>query len=423
MIIKKENFYSFIFALLLFAQLYVESFRINTVLQIGALMVYFFFEKPKVSAFLLKVIIPPTLIFIIGFFGFFFHKYHTFNFIKDVFHFLKPILGLSIGYLFFSKSNDFKSFIKVVVLTGFFSALVHFLVLFISGNIFSGSVEVIREYSKDNFLELFGIFFLIYFERFHGQRLFVKKLTYRIIFLTLLASCILYFSRTMVIVAFILFVSLKGYTYLTFRSVRILGLFVVMIIAVYAYLFSIKIDRNAEGLENFMYKIKNAPSELFVTRIDRDNHKDLWDHWRGYEVKCAFDLMNEQPTSYLIGTGQGSLVNLRFKAPLAGNESNGLKFISELHNGYIYIFYKTGAVGLVIVLVFLFSIYNVINKKKENSSISVIFISAIGLIFFFSTLTITGIYNSRDVIIYILGALLYFYNDERRTTKNSNEAN
>lgn len=151
MIIKKENFYSFIFALLLFAQLYVESFRINTVLQIGALMVYFFFEKPKVSAFLLKVIIPPTLIFIIGFFGFFFHKYHTFNFIKDVFHFLKPILGLSIGYLFFSKSNDFKSFIKVVVLTGFFSALVHFLVLFISGNIFSGSVEVIREYSKDNF--------------------------------------------------------------------------------------------------------------------------------------------------------------------------------------------------------------------------------------------------------------------------------
>ena len=32
-------------------------------------------------------------------------------------------------------------------------------------------------------------------------------------------------------------------------------------------LFSIKISRNQPGLESFLYKIKNAPSEIFKTKI------------------------------------------------------------------------------------------------------------------------------------------------------------
>lgn len=382
-----------------------------------ALLVYFFFEPPILPKHLLRTISPVVSIFVIGFIGFFFHEYQTFNFIKDIFHFLKPILGLSIGYLFFSKNNNFKGFVKTIVLAGAFSAIVHILVLIFSGNLFSATIEVIRQYSKDNFLELFALFFLIFFERFEKETLFKKKSTYWIILIMLLLSCILYFSRTMIIVSFILFASIKGYTYLTVRSLKIIGIFVGAVVLLYAYLFSIKIDRNAKGLENFLFKIKNAPEELFVTKIDRNDHKDLWDHWRGYEVKCAFDLMRKEPTSYLVGTGQGSLVNLRFKAPLTGSADEGLKFISELHNGYIYIFYKTGIFGLLIALGFLFSTYNVINQKAVQKRMSAVFISAIGLIFIFSTLTITGIYNSRDIIIFILGALLFFYHKERQVLK------
>lgn len=423
MIIKKENFYSILFALLLFAQLYVESFRVNIVLQLSALLIYFFFEKPRLPTFLIKILMPCTAIFAIGFVGYFFHDYQRFNFIKDIFHFIKPILGLSIGFLFFRKIKEFKIFVKVVVFAGFLSALLHFIVLIVSGNLLSGSVEGIRMYSKDNFLELFAIFFLMYFKEFQGESLFAKKRTYKIILVALFISCVLYFSRTMVIVAFILFASLKGYTVLTFKSLRFLGIFTALIIAFYAYLFSIKIDRNAEGLENFLFKIKNAPGEMFVTKIDRNNHSQLWDHWRGYEVKCAADLMKTQPTSYVVGTGQGSLVNLRFKAPLSGGDSQGLKFISELHNGYMYIFYKTGSVGLIILLGFLFLLYNVINRKKKRISMTVVFISAIGLIFTFTTLTITGIYNSRDIIIFLLGALLYFYSTDNFKLDTENEAN
>ena len=69
---------------------------------------------------------------------------------------------------------------------------------------------------------------------------------------------------------------------------------------------------------------------MFKTNVDRENHKDLWDHWRGYEAKRAFALMEQYPSSFIIGTGQGSLVNLKFEAPLTGDKNKGLKYISEL---------------------------------------------------------------------------------------------
>jgi hypothetical protein len=112
----------------------------------------------------------------------------------------------------------------------------------------------------------------------------------------------------------------------------------------YGYLYSVKIDRGKPGLEAFLYKIKIAPEEIFKTNIDRDNHKELWDHWRGYEAKRALATMEDKPSSYVFGTGYGSLVNLKFKAPLSTTDKEGLKFISELHNGYPYVLYKTGII-------------------------------------------------------------------------------
>ncbi|NBW28520.1 MAG: O-antigen ligase domain-containing protein [Flavobacteriaceae bacterium] len=228
----------------------------------------------------------------------------------------------------------------------------------------------------------------------------------------LFASNVLYFSRTMIVAAIILLITIYGYTIITKRGLKIIGVVLVSILVFYGYLFSIKISRNQPGLESFLYKVKNAPSEIFKTKIDRENHKDLWDHWRGYEAKRAFALMEKDPKSYVIGTGYGSLVNLKFFAPLTENyKDKGIKYISELHNGYVYIYYKTGIFSLFLYLVFLINLYI---KIYYNKNFETYFISAIGVAFLFTTLTITGMYNSRDVIVFLLGALLFFekkYND------------
>lgn len=396
------KFYTSVFAIVIFLQLYLPSFKANVFIQIVALGLFFFFEKMTISKGFLKAILPVFLLFLLGFIGIQTQKYHLIDIIKDIFHFIKPILGIFIGYYFYKKINDFKLFIKTIVLIGFISAIIHFCIILFFSKI--GTVSDIREFGRDNFLELFALFFLGYYKKFQKENLFFSKTNHAIIFYSLLASNILYFSRTMIIVAIILWLSIQGYTRITKTTIKILGMLMVLILCFYAYLFSVKIERDKSGISSFFYKIKIAPSEILNTKIDRDNHKDLWDHWRGYEAKRAFALMEDNPSSFIYGCGYGSLVNLKFWAPLS-NDAKGMKYISELHNGYAFILYKTGIAGILIYLTFLFLLYKRIYDYRDSSTV---FISAIGLVFLFTTLTITGIYNTKDVIIFILGAMLFF---------------
>ncbi len=135
----------------------------------------------------------------------------------------------------------------------------------------------------------------------------------------------------------------------------------------------------------------------------------MWDHWRAYEAKRAFALMNENPSSYVIGNGYGSLVNLKFKAPLG---ENGMKFISVLHNGYVFILYKTGLIGILFYLFFLINLYLRVYSVNQNKQVMFfkILIATIGVYFFLTSIIITGIYIPKDVILFILGGALSFEN-------------
>lgn len=404
------KFYTFLFVIVVLAQLYLPSFKANVFLQLGVLGVYFFFERITISQKFLKTIAPLLLLFLAGFLGMLFHKYSFFNISKDIFHFIKPITGLVIGYLFYKKINDFEKFIRTIVFAGFVSAIIHFGTIVIFSDI--TSVNGIREFARDNFLELFSLFFLCFYKKFQKNALFKTQSKQYLYTTVLTLSCILYFSRTMIVASITLILSIYGYTQITRKGLKIIIMIIVLIATLYTYLFSVKIDRNQQGLESFLFKIKNAPSEIFKTKIDREDHKDLWDHWRGYEAKRAFALMKENPSSFVFGNGYGSLVNLKFFAPLTDNyKDKGLKFISELHNGFAYILYKTGIVGLIIYLSFLIRLYKTI---YDNKHVTTIYISAIGLVFLFTTLTITGIYNSRDVVVFVLGALLFFESKQRK---------
>lgn len=391
-----------LFLLVVFSQLYLPSFRINSIIQLIVLFIMLMLNEFKISIKIISLVIPLFLIFGIGFLGFFGKDFKLIHLIKDITHFLKPILGLVLGYLFFRKI-ELKTFIKIIILTGFFTAFFHiFLVLFNSKLTIETMNKLRNVFGKDNFLESFSLLFFCFYKKFTGDKMFRNKRFNYIIFCTLILSCFFYFSRTMIVVIVLGVLTIYGYTIVNARNVKIfLGLLTVVGL-LYVYLFSIKIDRNGKGLEAFLYKVKIAPAEMFKTKINRDNHKELWDHWRGYEAKRALALMDKNPVNYIVGTGFGSLIDLKFKAPL---DSEGLRYISETHNGYIYIFYKTGIIGLVLLLYFLFKIYRFIYFDYQFVSV---FIGLIGVCFFFTTLTITGIYNPRDVIIIILGGLLSF---------------
>ena len=83
-----------------------------------------------------------------------------------------------------------------------------------------------------------------------------------------------------------------------------------------------------------------------------------------------------------------------------------MKYISHTHNGYTFILYKLGVFALFAYLFFIFRLYWVAQK---SNTFEAKFISVLAIIYFFTTLTITGIYNQRDNMIIILGCLLFYY--------------
>lgn len=403
--------YTSVFVIVLLVGLYVPSYKINLVVQLGALFIYLVFEKPSVSKGFLQQFTPFLYIVIVGFIGTFIHHYHKMDIVKDIIYLFKPMISLLLAYLLYKKINDFKVFSKTIVIAGVCSALIHFLIIKFLVDPYSGSINATREFTKDNFLEVFAIFFLIYYKKFKGEPLFSNPYFKWAALLLIGVSSLLYFSRTMIVLAAILAVSLQGYTMITKKTMGFIGAGVLAIGLLYVYLYSTNVRRNADGVEAFLYKIKIAPEEVFQTQVSLANKKALWDHWRGYEASRAMYLMEQNSSSYVFGTGIGSMVNLKFFAPIS-DDIKGIKYISELHNGYAFIFYKTGLIGLLIYFFILYRWYMYVYKKRTFVTL---LISSIGVIYLFTTLTITGIYNKRDIIILILGALFAFYEQEQKT--------
>uniref|UniRef100_UPI0025F05F4E O-antigen ligase family protein n=1 Tax=uncultured Flavobacterium sp. TaxID=165435 RepID=UPI0025F05F4E len=392
--IKKSDFYRAIFMLIVVCDLYVGSFKLNIFLQLGVLVACHVLEPVAFSKRISRHMAGLLLLLLIGFIGTIIHFHSLSAIFKDLFHFIKPLLGLVLGYTLFRRMGDIMMFARTIVITAVFTAMIHLLIILLLTDFMSGRIEIIRLYTKDNFLEVIALFVLIWYPKFEGRELFVKK-PYKWIFaVILLFSSFLYFSRTMIIIAGIVWLTIKGYTKITAKGLRAIAVVITAISLFYVYLYNANIRRGTQGLEGFLYKIKIVPEEIFTFNIDRHNHADLWDHWRGYEAKRAFDLMKQYPSSYIIGTGHGSLVDLKFYAPLTGDRK-GIRYISELHNGYVYIFYKTGITGLLIYLFILLRWYAYVYKRHD---LSTILISAGGFIFLLSSIMITGIYNSKDII-------------------------
>jgi O-antigen ligase len=210
----------------------------------------------------------------------------------------------------------------------------------------------------------------------------------------------------MTLVFIFMLIAFLGYLKLTTKGLRYILFATLFISALYAYLFSVKIDRDSDRpIDNFLYKLKIAPAEIFIKpgSIDVKDHANLWDHWRAYEASKAIEALNDENTiDWLFGLGMGSLIDLDFYAPLS-DDDKGLRFISLLHNGYVYVLYKTGLIGfLIYILFFVFILVPFSSTKEMLPSYNVL----VGIVTFYiiSSFVISGLYNLADPISLLVGA-------------------
>jgi len=359
------------------------------------------------SRFSFGLISILIIVLIIGIISSFFYQKHLFDWFKDLLYFSKPILGILLGYFLIKKINNKNFFLKALIYVSLLFAIYHIFNVFITTDFSTDSISTIRnENGLSNPLELLALIILISSYRFDFLAVINRRR--KTIIFTLALSLILYFSRTMVVAFIIMLLAINGYTKLTTKGFKY-GVGIMLLVGLfYLYLFSINLKRNQPGIESFLYKIKIAPSEIFspAKSIDIKNHKNLWDHWRAYETNLAYMQMKKHPISFLNGYGFGSLVDLKFVAPL--NEQ-GMRFIPILHNGYTNILFKTGFLGLFFYISFLLSLYIQSYKTKSYTGEEIIrnIISAIGLYFIFTSLIITGIYNLEEKYSLILGGFLF----------------
>lgn len=295
-------------------------------------------------------------------------------------------------------------------------AIFHLYKMLTYPDLFSTSINTIRtDTGLSNHVELVGLVFLILSFKFTDIQLFKSKKTRYAVLVLLFISFFLYFSRTMWVGILLLLVTSFGYAKISGKALKYVGIGLLFIAGFYIYLFSVEIPRDKPGISAFLYKMKIAPEEIFSPKVDLNNHEALWDHWRAYEAKMAFD--QTHGFQHGIGRGFGSLVDLHFVAPL---NDEGMRYISHLHNGYAMLYYKTGIVGLLFYILFLLNLYLfTFYKKHGNQNIPIEnLIASVGIYLLFSTLIVTGVYNLSDIYLLLLGGLLALYDKNKRPVEN-----
>ena len=402
--------FCFFFALLAAVSVYSNSFEAKIV--VGTFFLFILLATEKQLRFKTDFFLNASLLLLIVFMallGGLLYQNDLYSSIKDFFYLVKPVLFLVIGYFIAKKINNSTDFLKLVVLTGAVFALYHcavFLVYYLGNNLMK--VDAIREATgKDNFLELVALAIMIANYRFKQLKFSYPKL----LLLLFSASFILYFSRTMLLLLVVVSLGFLGYLKISKKGLKYIFILILGVLGLYAYLFSVKIERDSDStVERFMYKLKLAPAEIFVQErsIDVNDHAKLWDHWRAYEAGSAIQGLNDNGVkAWVFGMGAGGLVDLGFYAPLS-DTPKGMRYISHLHNGYSFILYKAGLVGLVLYLLFLLNNYYYYKKQKNHSPLIANMVFGLTLFYLGATLVITGIYNLSDPVTLVLGGLFYF---------------
>lgn len=410
--INIEIVYKLIISLFLFFTTIISSIEFTFVSFLVIFLAFLFKPICKFPKTLVDTILPLVIILLISVTTSIFYLKEAYDFFRDFLYLIKPIMLIFFGYFLVEKiTNKNFLFILIIYLSLLF-AIIHLykVLLFLLDNEFN--TNSLRKYcGKDNFIEMFGLMLIIFNKRTQKMNLKIKYL--KITGIIILISFIFYFSRTLFVSIFILYLGALGFLKITRRGIKYITIFAVTVLVIYSYLSSIEIDRNKPGLSSFLYKIKMAPSEIFLPdrNFDIRNHNNLWDHWRAYEASKAFEELNNTPykLGFVFGKGLGSLVDLGFIAPL---NKSGLRHISHLHNGYVYIILKAGFLGLIFYFSFILHLYLQSYKSFKNERVSNYnnLLSGLAVYYLFTTLIITGIYNSSETVAMILGGIVSLKN-------------
>lgn len=397
--LKKNHISQLLFALCIGVP-YLNNYELTFAIWLMAAVLT---VRKSYSLGIIKQVACYIAILVIALIVFFFKDYELYFVIRDITYLLKPIIGILLGYQL-CKDNFTKAF-TTILYTAFGIAVIHLFVLLHAVVVFHAStVNDLRIYGGFfSDFETYALIILIFHEKFEINFSRKKTLIFTII---IGVSAILYLARTNFIQFILLFIALKGYLKMTPQSLRTLGYVIVIGIVGYLTILQINPRRNGQGIESFLYKIKVAPIEPFKTRIKRDDWKDFNDNYRSYEnISTVRQVSNSGTLSVIFGNGAGSRIDLR---QTVRHDSQDLRFISIMHNGFMTVFLKSGLVGVFLLLISIFLLF-----KKTKSEINIVkqinwFFVGSGIYMLASYWVFMGYYFIADTKSLLFGFLICY---------------
>jgi len=344
-------------------------------------------------------------IFLLALFATKFSNAQTYFIIRDITYMMKPVLGLLLGYQICR--FIYKNAVETIIYAGLGVSIIHISVILQTFIIHHKiSVALLRLYcGYFSDFEVYALVFLIFHKEFE---VFMTRKRFRYLLVIIGFSSFMYLSRTNFIQFVVLFLGMKGYYTLNKRAVVAIVSVVSASVVLYMAVLAMNPRRNGSGFEEFLYKIKVAPTEPFKSKVDANDYKDFNVNYRSVESIYTVAQMEKRGAGAMIfGAGLGSEVDLKQEVRLGDMD---LRYISVLHNGFMTTYLKSGIVGVIIML---FSIGLLFNQKKSSIPINRQFnFMMIGSSIFLlvSNWVLMGYYFTQDSKSILIG-LMFAYKD------------
>jgi O-antigen ligase len=231
-------------------------------------------------------------------------------------------------------------------------------------------------------------------------------LFYKIAVAALIVSFLLYFSRTMIVVLFLMILAYYGYLKLNARGV-VMGLALLAVGAGFVFFLSQyepEEVQNQTVLTGFLAKVKNSYTETFQPiKFDTylKDRRSLWPRWRAYEASLVLNEVDAEG-KWIQGKGFGSTVDAGFELRLNGEM---MQHLPTVHNGAAYVYMKTGLLGLLLyvtifIVLYLYSYLN--PKDPSHKSYNSVLVAA-GFYMLAATMVVTGIFKPYMMVGFLIG--------------------
>jgi len=305
----------------------------------------------KISQNFIIIVSPLFLVLLIGLTGMIGNEFR--HIARDISYALTPLSLIFMGFWFSDRFKDYKSFLRITVLSGLLIAIVHLGKFVIQPSLFTQEISLIRDRASNPNVVLVALALILgcFPRRLKMDNLFPKFIPKYFGLTILFLSLILSFSRTSIIIFFIMAISAWGILGKINRKA------LVTILVILAAFIVIIVTTPKDDVKTFRGKFARIFRELSLQNFSKFNEV-TW-NWRGYETLRALDTFSSGNVFQVIaGHGFGSLIDLKMTMNLAGVD---FKAIPILHNGYAYILVKTGLIG---IFSYLFFYYLLLRKTK-----------------------------------------------------------